>query len=56
MSAVIESDALIIGGGIVGASAALFLALKGKRVTLLERDFCGSHSSGVNYGGVRRQG
>ncbi|MFK7701466.1 NAD(P)/FAD-dependent oxidoreductase [Pseudomonas caspiana] len=52
----IESDALIIGGGIVGASAALFLALKGKRVTLLERDFCGSHSSGVNYGGVRRQG
>ncbi|MCF4985408.1 NAD(P)/FAD-dependent oxidoreductase, partial [Pseudomonas syringae] len=23
---------------------------------LLERDFCGSHSSGVNYGGVRRQG
>lgn len=56
MSAVIESDALIIGGGIVGASAALFLALKGKRLTLLERDFCGSHSSGVNYGGVRRQG
>lgn len=56
MSAVIESDALIIGGGIVGASAGLFLALKGKRVTLLERDFCGSHSSGVNYGGVRRQG
>ncbi|RMR06732.1 FAD dependent oxidoreductase [Pseudomonas savastanoi pv. glycinea] len=56
MSAVSESDALIIGGGIVGASAALFLALKGKRVTLLERDFCGSHSSGVNYGGVRRQG
>lgn len=56
MSVVTESDALIIGGGIVGASAALFLALKGKRVTLLERDFCGSHSSGVNYGGVRRQG
>lgn len=56
MSALIESDALVIGGGIVGASAALFLALKGKRVSLLERDFCGSHSSGVNYGGVRRQG
>ena len=56
MSPVIESDVLIIGGGIVGSSAALFLALKGKHVTLLERDFCGSHSSGVNYGGVRRQG
>ncbi|MBI6706151.1 NAD(P)/FAD-dependent oxidoreductase [Pseudomonas viridiflava] len=56
MSTLIETDALIIGGGIVGASAALALALKGKRVALLERDFCGSHSSGVNYGGVRRQG
>ncbi|GFM59971.1 FAD-binding oxidoreductase [Pseudomonas cichorii] len=56
MSRPMETDALIIGGGIVGASAALMLALKGKRVALLERDFCGSHSSGVNYGGVRRQG
>ncbi|OCR24073.1 FAD-binding oxidoreductase [Pseudomonas syringae] len=56
MSNVIETDALIIGGGIVGASAALALALRGKNVALLERDFCGSHSSGVNYGGVRRQG
>ncbi|MCH5547710.1 FAD-binding oxidoreductase [Pseudomonas syringae pv. syringae] len=56
MSTLIETDAIVIGGGIVGASAALTLALKGKRVALLERDFCGSHSSGVNYGGVRRQG
>lgn len=52
----IEVDVVIIGGGIVGASAALFLSKAGRRVTLLERDFCGSHSSGVNYGGVRRQG
>ncbi|NUT82377.1 NAD(P)/FAD-dependent oxidoreductase [Pseudomonas brassicacearum] len=52
----IEVDAVIIGGGIVGASAALFLSKAGRRVVLLERDFCGSHSSGVNYGGVRRQG
>ena len=28
----------------------------GLRVVLLERDLCGSRSSGVNYGGVRRQG
>lgn len=56
MSAPVEVDALVIGGGIVGASAALFLAQKGQRVALLERDFFGSHSSGVNYGGVRRQG
>lgn len=49
-------DAIVIGGGIVGASAALWLARAGKQVALLERDFCGSRSSGVNYGGVRRQG
>ncbi|MFC6339924.1 FAD-dependent oxidoreductase [Pseudomonas sp. CCM 7891] len=52
----IDSEVIILGGGIVGASAALMLAQRGKRVALLERDFCGSHSSGVNYGGVRRQG
>ncbi|WP_219272403.1 MULTISPECIES: NAD(P)/FAD-dependent oxidoreductase [Pseudomonas] len=52
----IDSEVIVLGGGIVGASAALLLAQKGRRVVLLERDFCGSHSSGVNYGGVRRQG
>lgn len=52
----LEVDAIIIGGGIVGSSAALTLARAGQQVALLERDFCGSHSSGVNYGGVRRQG
>lgn len=51
-----SSDVAIIGGGIVGASAALALRRMGMSVTLLERDFCGSRSSGVNYGGVRRQG
>ncbi|MFK3795921.1 NAD(P)/FAD-dependent oxidoreductase [Pseudomonas sp. NPDC088444] len=56
MSRPLEVDAVVIGGGIVGSSAALFLARAGKRVALLERDFFGSHSSGVNYGGVRRQG
>ena len=38
----LDSDVAIIGGGIVGASAALFLRKIGKSVTLLERDFCGS--------------
>jgi sarcosine oxidase subunit beta len=52
----IRSDVAIIGGGIVGASAALFLRRRGLSVVLLERDLCGSRSSGVNYGGVRRQG
>jgi len=56
MKSVRDTEVVVIGGGIVGASAALWLARRGVPVTLLERDFCGSHSSGVNYGGVRRQG
>jgi len=52
----LRSDVAIVGGGIVGTSAALALRRMGLSVTLLERDFCGSRSSGVNYGGVRRQG
>ncbi|MEO8022177.1 FAD-binding oxidoreductase [Polaromonas sp.] len=52
----ISTDVAIIGGGIMGASAALFLRRMGLSVALLERDLCGSRSSGVNYGGVRRQG
>ncbi|GAB3450257.1 NAD(P)/FAD-dependent oxidoreductase [Insolitispirillum peregrinum] len=56
MSRLIEADVAIVGGGIVGGSAALFLARAGKKVVLLERDRCGSRASGVNYGGVRRQG
>lgn len=56
MTEKIVCDVAIIGGGIMGASAALALRQSGFTVTLLERDFCGSRSSGVNYGGVRRQG
>lgn len=52
----IETDVAIVGGGIVGASAALALRRMGVQVALLERDLCGSRSSGVNFGGVRRQG
>lgn len=53
---VLDTDVAIVGGGIMGASAALALRRKGVDVVLLERDLCGSRSSGVNYGGVRRQG
>lgn len=52
----LSADVVIVGGGIVGTSAALALAKAGRRVVLLERDLCGSRSSGINYGGVRRQG
>lgn len=49
-------DVAVIGGGIMGASTALFLRRRGLRVVLIERDLCGSRSSGINFGGVRRQG
>ena len=49
-------DVAIIGGGLVGCSAALHLRRRGASVVLLERRRCGSQASGVNYGGVRQQG
>jgi len=52
----LDTEVAIIGGGIVGASAALFLARRGVPVAVIERDRCGAKASGVNYGGVRRQG
>lgn len=51
-----DVDVAIIGGGIVGSSAALFMRQAGLSVVLLEKGFCGAQSSGINYGGVRRQG
>jgi len=56
MSESLKADVAIIGGGIVGASAALFLRRCGLSVVLLERTLCGAAASGVNYGGVRTQG
>jgi sarcosine oxidase, subunit beta len=56
MPNMIEVDVAIIGGGIIGASTALELRRRGLSVALIERDFCGARASGVNYGGIRRQG
>lgn len=51
-----EADAIVVGGGIHGLSAALHLARMGKSVIVLERRYAGRHSSGVNAGGVRTLG
>lgn len=56
MTELLDADVTIIGGGIVGAAAALFLRGFGLSVVLLERGLCGAAASGVNYGGVRTQG
>ena len=51
-----DSEVIVIGGGIAGASAAYFLASYGRRVTLLERGEIASEASGVNAGGIGAYG
>ena len=47
-----DTEVLIVGGGITGASAAWRLASLGRSVTLLERGDIASEASGVNAGGI----
>ena len=54
--AVQRFDVAIIGGGLMGCAAALGLRERGRSVVLFEQGWCGAQASGVNYGGVRRQG
>lgn len=50
------ADALVIGGGLHGLSAALQLARRGASVILVERSRVGRHSSGASAAGVRTLG
>ena len=57
MTAATRSDVLVLGGGLMGTSAAFFLRRQHRRsVTLLERELVGRQASGTNFGNVRRQG
>ena len=49
-----QADVLIIGGGIVGCSAAYYLAKRGASVILLEKNGIGSSASGRSGGGMGR--
>jgi glycine/D-amino acid oxidase-like deaminating enzyme len=48
-----SADVVVIGGGIVGTSAAAFLADAGARVVLVEREGLASAASGANSGVVQ---
>jgi sarcosine oxidase subunit beta len=50
------ADVAIVGGGLIGAWTAFFLARRGQRVTLIEKGVVGEQSSGVNFGNLRLQG
>ena len=45
-------DVIVVGGGVVGCSAAYYLAREGASVALFERDSVASHASGFAFGGV----
>jgi glycine/D-amino acid oxidase-like deaminating enzyme len=49
-------DVVIIGGGIVGVSTALFLARRGISVLVCEKGRLAGEQSGRNWGWVRQQG
>ena len=53
--AIIKSDVIIIGGGIVGCSIAYELIKRRFSVVLLEKSSVGDEASGRNGGGVRQQ-
>ncbi len=50
-----RADAVVIGGGIAGSSAAYFLAKKGLSVALVEKGYVGCEQSSRNWGWCRQQ-
>jgi glycine/D-amino acid oxidase-like deaminating enzyme len=51
-----QVDVVIIGGGIIGTSTALFLAQKGVRVALCEKGHIAGEQSSRNWGWCRKMG
>ncbi|WP_334175046.1 FAD-binding oxidoreductase [Pseudoxanthobacter sp.] len=50
------ADVVVIGGGIIGVSAALFLAREGLSVAVVEKGRIAAEQSSRNWGWVRQQG
>lgn len=51
----IETDTVVVGGGIVGLSTAYLLAEAGQKVSLVEKDLLGNGTSGKTTGKVTSQ-
>ncbi|TMJ47533.1 MAG: FAD-binding oxidoreductase, partial [Alphaproteobacteria bacterium] len=51
-----RADVVIVGGGIIGTSAALFLAQNGIRVVLCEKGHIAGEQSSRNWGWCRKMG
>lgn len=51
-----STDVVIIGGGVIGVTTALYLADKGVQVTLVEKGRIAAEQSSRNWGWIRKQG
>ncbi|MSP83127.1 MAG: FAD-binding oxidoreductase [Alphaproteobacteria bacterium] len=51
-----QADVVVVGGGIVGAATAYYLAKAGAKVTLVEKGEIAGEQSSRNWGFVRQQG
>ena len=51
-----SADVVVIGGGVIGVTTALFLARDGLRVVLLEKGRIAGEQSSRNWGWIRQQG
>lgn len=49
-------DAIVLGGGLMGTAAAFFMARRGVRVTLIERNRVGTGATVASFGNIRRSG
>jgi glycine/D-amino acid oxidase-like deaminating enzyme len=50
------ADVVIIGGGVIGVTTALFLAKRGISVTIVEKGRIAAEQSSRNWGWIRKQG
>ncbi len=49
-------DVIVLGGGLMGTASAFFLAQRGARVTLIERNRIGTGATVASFGNIRRTG